>query len=97
MLIWVALIWIALNNLLMKKNDKDYAGNKDLDYKIRYANNVRDSFRTVKNVLIVNNNLLDASQWHRLELYAREIEINNKKIEAKRYDLEWFKYGFNPP
>lgn len=71
-----------------RKSDKSYADNKDSDYKIRYANNARDSFRTIKDVLIANNNLLDASQWHKLELYAREIEMINKRAGAKRYDLE---------
>lgn len=75
-----------------RKADKDYVSDRDLDYKIRYANNARDSFRTIKDVLIANNNLLDASQWHKLELYAREIEMINKRAGAKRYDLEWCKY-----
>lgn len=59
-----------------RKADKDYVSDRDLDYKIRYANNARDSFRTIKDVLIANNNLLDASQWHKLELYAKEKELN---------------------
>lgn len=58
-----------------RKADKDYANDRDLGYKIRYANNARDSFRTIKDVLIANNNLLDASQWHKLELYAKEKEL----------------------
>lgn len=48
-------------------------------HKIRYANNARDSFRTIKNVLIENNNLIDASKWHKLELYAKEQEIKLEK------------------
>lgn len=48
-------------------------------HKIRYASNARDSFRTIKNVLIANNNLLDASTWHKLELYAKEIELKLQK------------------
>lgn len=48
-------------------------------YKIRYASNARDSFRTIKNVLIANNNLLDASTWHKLELYAKEHELKLQK------------------
>lgn len=58
-----------------RKADKDYVSDRDLDYKIRYANNARDSFRTIKDVLIANNNLLDASKWHKLELYAKEKEL----------------------
>lgn len=48
-------------------------------HKIRYASNARDSFRTIKNVLIENNNLLDASNWHKLELYAKEQELKLQK------------------
>lgn len=48
-------------------------------YEIRYASNARDSFRTIKNVLIANNNLLDASTWHKLELYAKEHELKLQK------------------
>ncbi len=57
-------------------------------HKIRYANNARDSFRTIKNVLIENNNLIDASKWHKLELYAKEREIDLKK--PKKFSKEWF-------
>ncbi|ETD24252.1 pentapeptide repeat-containing protein [Helicobacter macacae] len=49
------------------------------EHKIRYASNARDSFRTIKNVLIANNNLLDASTWHKLELYAKEHELKLQK------------------
>ena len=49
------------------------------NHKIRYASNARDSFRTIKNVLIANNNLLDACAWHKLELYAKEHELKLQK------------------
>lgn len=70
-----------------RKADKDYVSDRDLDYKIRYANNARDSFRTIKDVLIANNNLLDASQWHKLELYAKEKELEFL-MEKKRYEYK---------
>ena len=57
------------------------------EYRIRYASNARDSFRTIKNVLIANNNLLDASAWHKLELYAKEHEIDLKA--PNRFSKEW--------
>ncbi len=71
------------------KNDKSYDEKlgKDNEFKIRYASNARDSFRTIKNVLIANNNLLDASIWHKLELYAKEHEIDLKN--PKRFSKEW--------
>ena len=56
-------------------------------HKIRYASNARDSFRTIKNVLIANNNLLDACAWHKLELYAKEHEIDLKT--PTKFSKEW--------
>ena len=64
------------------KIDKKYKEDKKeitKEHRIRYASNARDSFRTIKNVLIANNNLLDASTWHKLELYAKEYELKLKK------------------
>ena len=62
-------------------------------HKIRYASNARDSFRTIKNVLIANNNLLDASNWHKLELYAKEQELKLQKpcllTSAKKWADFW--------
>ncbi|EFS5902128.1 pentapeptide repeat-containing protein [Campylobacter coli] len=54
-----------------KKEDK-----KSLD---KFANDFRDSFRIFKNALIKDNNLLDASNFHKYELYCKEIELKNKK------------------
>ncbi len=39
------------------------------------ANDFRDSFRIFKNALIKENNNLDASEFHKLELYCKEIEL----------------------
>ena len=62
-------------------------------HKIRYASNARDSFRTIKNVLIENNNLLDALAWHKLELYAKEQELKLQKpcllTSAKKWADFW--------
>ena len=41
------------------------------------ADDYRDSFRTLKNALLKDNNLLDAQEHHRLELYCKEIELSN--------------------
>ncbi|MFB1638473.1 pentapeptide repeat-containing protein [Campylobacter jejuni] len=45
---------------------------KSLD---KFANDFRDSFRTFKSALIKDNNLLDASNFHKCELYCKEIEL----------------------
>lgn len=44
-------------------------------YKLKYAKNIKDSFRIIKDILITQNNTLEAQEWHKLELYAKEIEI----------------------
>ncbi|EPM5347409.1 pentapeptide repeat-containing protein, partial [Campylobacter jejuni] len=45
------------------------------EYKLRCAKNLKDSFRVLKDVLITQNNTLEAQEWHKLELYAKEKEL----------------------
>ncbi|MBF7049708.1 pentapeptide repeat-containing protein, partial [Campylobacter volucris] len=52
-----------------------------------FVNNFRDSFRILKNALIKDNNLLDASNFHKYELYCKEIELKEKK--PKMFSKEW--------
>ncbi|EIU4545487.1 pentapeptide repeat-containing protein [Campylobacter jejuni] len=56
--------------------NKNIENKKSLD---KFANDFRDSFRTFKNALIKDNNLLDASNFHKYELYCKELELKNKK------------------
>ncbi|MCV3382888.1 hypothetical protein L8T82_03315 [Campylobacter sp. IFREMER_LSEM_CL292] len=63
------------------KNEKD---KKSLD---KFANDFRDSFRVFKNALIKDNNLLEASKFHKYELYCKEIELEEKK--PKIFSKEW--------
>ncbi|AJC84366.1 pentapeptide repeat-containing protein [Campylobacter peloridis] len=51
------------------------------------ANDFRDYFRVFKNILIKDNNLLNASKFHKYELYCKEIELNSKK--SKIFSKEW--------
>lgn len=44
-------------------------------HKLRYAKNLKDSFRVIKDILITQNNTLEAQEWHKLELYAKEKEL----------------------
>ncbi|MCV3424796.1 pentapeptide repeat-containing protein [Campylobacter sp. IFREMER_LSEM_CL1085] len=48
-------------------------------YNYEIANDFRDSFRNFKSALIKDNNFLDASNFHKYELYCKEIELKNKK------------------
>ncbi|HED4809661.1 TPA: pentapeptide repeat-containing protein [Campylobacter jejuni] len=52
--------------------NKNIENKKSLD---KFANDFRDSFRTFKNALIKDNNLLDASNFYKYELYCKEIEL----------------------
>ncbi|ECL3537717.1 TPA: pentapeptide repeat-containing protein [Campylobacter jejuni] len=52
------------------------------EYRLRYAKNLKDSFRVIKDVLITQNNTLEAQEWHKLELYAKEEEIAIKAKSA---------------
>ncbi|MDE5816341.1 MAG: pentapeptide repeat-containing protein [Helicobacter sp.] len=47
------------------------------------ANEFRNIFKNIKNALIRDNNLLDASHFHKMELYAKELELKYKKEEAE--------------
>ena len=65
-------------------NDKKPTITKPLTH---FANDFRDSFRIFKNALIKENNNLDASEFHKLELYCKEIELgespNKRGIQAQ--------------
>ncbi|ECP7274591.1 pentapeptide repeat-containing protein, partial [Campylobacter jejuni] len=56
--------------------NKNIENKKSLD---KFANDFRDSFRTFKSSLIKDNNALDASNFHKYELYCKELELKNKK------------------
>ncbi|HEB9339743.1 TPA: pentapeptide repeat-containing protein [Campylobacter coli] len=69
-------------------------GEGKYDYEI--ANDFRDSFRTFKSALIKDNNFLDASNFHKYELYCKEIELKNKKATTfkdivDRYQLLFYR------
>ncbi|HEB9342350.1 TPA: hypothetical protein RZK37_000623 [Campylobacter coli] len=73
--------------------DKKERDKKSLD---KFANDFRDSFRTFKNALIKDNNLLDASKFHKYELYCKELELKNKKATTfkdivDRYQLVFYR------
>ncbi len=69
-------------------------GEGKYDYEI--TNDFRDSFRNFKSALIKDNNLLDASNFHKYELYCKEIELKNKKATTfkdivDRYQLLFYR------
>ncbi|EPZ6286060.1 pentapeptide repeat-containing protein [Campylobacter coli] len=66
-------------------------------HKLRYAKNLKDSFRVIKDILITQNNILEAQEWHKLELYAKEkeleIQLDNKNNNSKK---EYKNQIYNP-
>ncbi|HEB9342351.1 TPA: pentapeptide repeat-containing protein [Campylobacter coli] len=58
------------------------------------ANDFRDSFRTFKNALIKDNNLLDASKFHKYELYCKELELENKKDKTLKDKIDKWQLVF---
>lgn len=66
------------------KNKKE-EDQKSLD---KFANDFRDSFRTFKSALIKDNNALDASNFHKYELYCKEIELKESWNKLKKVDID---------
>ncbi|HEH4748291.1 TPA: pentapeptide repeat-containing protein, partial [Campylobacter coli] len=67
-------------------------GEGKYDYEI--ANDFRDSFRNFKSALIKDNNLLDASNFHKYELYCKEIELENKKDKTLKDRIDKWQLFF---
>ncbi|HEF1623148.1 TPA: pentapeptide repeat-containing protein [Campylobacter lari] len=63
-----------------QNEEKEKISQIDNKHKLRCAKNLKDSFRVLKDVLISQNNILEAQEWHKLELYAKEKET---MIKAK--------------
>ncbi|EOH1562542.1 pentapeptide repeat-containing protein [Campylobacter coli] len=64
---------------------------KSLD---KFANDFRDSFRNFKSTLIKDNNLLDASNFHKYELYCKELELKNKKDKTLKDRIDKWQLSF---
>ncbi len=58
------------------------------EHQLRYAKNLKDSFRVIKDVLITQNNTLEAQEWHKLELYAKEKELEIQLSKNKNDNLK---------
>ncbi|EOG9520672.1 pentapeptide repeat-containing protein [Campylobacter jejuni] len=77
----------------IKNNEKIQKDEKELyrienEHKLRYAKNLKDSFRVIKDVLINQNNTLEAQEWHKLELYAKEKELEIQLSKNKNDNLK---------
>lgn len=59
-----------------------------------FLKDYRDGFCTIKNALIKNNNLLDASNYHRTELYCKELELDSKTQKTLRDRIDLLQLWF---
>ncbi|EAJ1235637.1 pentapeptide repeat-containing protein [Campylobacter jejuni] len=81
----------------IKNNEKIQKDEKELyrienEHKLRCAKNLKDSFRVIKDVLINQNNTLEAQEWHKLELYAKEKENHiNLSVKDREKNADIFK------
>lgn len=77
---------------LIEDKSKDHRNVKNIDECINTANDFRDSFRLMKHTLNNKGNALDASLFHRLELYCKELELEftleNTKDKNSENDKE---------
>ena len=72
--------------------NKNNNNNEKEDYK--FANDFRDSFRVFKSALIKDNNLLEASRFHKYELYARELELKHKGKKTLKDKIDYWQIVF---
>lgn len=81
----------------MHSEEKEKINQINNKHQLRYAKNLKDSFRVIKDVLISQNNILEAQEWHKLELYAKEKEIMikaksiNDNIDSKNTTAKFLK------
>ena len=73
------------------KQEHNNGNKKSLD---KFANDFRDSFRGFKSALMKDNNLLDASEFHKYELYAKEIELDYKENKTLKEKIDYWQLWF---
>ncbi|RKO64811.1 hypothetical protein CKA54_04030 [Campylobacter sp. P255] len=81
----------------IQSEEKEKINLIDNKHKLRCAKNLKDSFRVIKDVLISQNNILEAQEWHKLELYTKEKETMikatsiNDNIDFKNITAKFLK------
>ncbi|WP_144628122.1 pentapeptide repeat-containing protein [Campylobacter coli] len=78
----------------IKQEYKDFNKAKEKKPLDKIANDFRDSFRNFKSTLIKDNNLLDASNFHKYELYCKELELKNKKNKTLKDKIDKWQLSF---
>ena len=83
----------ALYDKKMNEYNSQEKQNKKEPKKYKIANEFRDSFRNIKSALIEHHSMLDASNYHRVELYCKELELEYRR-EEKEKNSEFFSRNF---
>ncbi|RDU74586.1 hypothetical protein CQA57_00620 [Helicobacter anseris] len=79
------LSWIKKLFSFGRRDAKKYINDRERSFeREKIANDYRDSFRVLKNTLIKDNNILDASLFHKLELYCKEIALVGAMDRGKK-------------
>lgn len=89
---------LNINNVVWGEKNKgfDFKNVKELVEKAYNSNdtmenviNLRSSFSGMKHKLIEQDNLLDAQNFHKAELYCKEIELKKEKSRSTKEWVEW--------
>lgn len=89
---------LNINNVVWGEKNKgfDFKNVKELVEKAYNSNdtmenviNLRSSFSGMKHKLIEQDNLLDAQNFHKAELYCKEIELKKEKSRSTKKWVEW--------
>lgn len=71
----------------------DFMGRGIAYLQIQHAINLQDSFRVIKEILNTQSNTLESQKWHKLELYAKELELQYRgQIRDLEKDANAFEY-----
>lgn len=71
----------------------DFMGRGIAYLQIQHAINLQDSFRVIKEILNTQSNTLESQKWHKLELYAKELELHYRgQIRNLEKDAKIFEY-----
>ncbi|MCI7501467.1 MAG: pentapeptide repeat-containing protein [Campylobacter sp.] len=70
-----------VENIVVKACGKSETEKEKLETEkeLQTIRDIKDSFRTIKNILIKENNQLEAQKFHKAELYCKELELEKEK------------------
>lgn len=76
-----------------ESEENNFVGRGIAYLQIQHAINLQDSFRVIKETLNAQSNNLESQKWHKLELYAKELELQYRgQIRNLENDAKTFEY-----